>query len=122
MISFDFIMLIVIAALIAGIGLYENSPVIVVASMLISPMMCPVLAAVVGTMVGKRDLLYQGLPIVCLLWKKNCIGQSFLGSTRTMCFKEAPSGVFLRCPLFEQFRSPIKHGALSRPGGGKWFI
>jgi uncharacterized hydrophobic protein (TIGR00271 family) len=59
-ISFDFIMLIVIAALIAGIGLYENSPVIVVASMLISPMMCPVLAAVVGTMVGKRDLLYQG--------------------------------------------------------------
>ena len=62
-ISFDFICLVVIAAILAAIGLHENSSVVVVSSMLISPMMNPVLGAVLGTVTRSKALLLTG---VCL--------------------------------------------------------
>ena len=42
--TFDYLLLLVLAAMIAFFGLTENSPVVLVASMLVSPMMGPILA------------------------------------------------------------------------------
>ena len=57
--SFDFFMLIVVASMIACIGLITNSAVIIVASMLVSPMMGPILGFTFGTVV--RDLRLVGV-------------------------------------------------------------
>ena len=42
--TFDYLMLLILAAVIAFFGLTENSSVVLVASMLVSPMMGPILA------------------------------------------------------------------------------
>lgn len=45
--TFDYIMFIIVASVLAGIGLVTNSSVIVVASMLVSPLMGPITSCVI---------------------------------------------------------------------------
>ncbi|XP_060572976.1 uncharacterized protein LOC132730909 [Ruditapes philippinarum] len=54
--TFDYLVLIILASIIACIGLVENSSVVLVASMLISPLMGPILAATFGQVIHKKDL------------------------------------------------------------------
>ena len=44
--SFDFLLLLLLAGAIAFMGLVENSSVVLVASMLVSPLMGPILAGI----------------------------------------------------------------------------
>ncbi|XP_063828269.1 uncharacterized protein LOC135077643 [Ostrinia nubilalis] len=59
--TFDWLFLLLVAAFVAAIGLVEDSTVIIVASMLISPLMAPITAATLGTAVRDRSLQHMGL-------------------------------------------------------------
>lgn len=54
--SFDFLSLLVIASILAGIGLIVNSTVVIVASMLVSPIMGPVMGITFGSRVKDWSL------------------------------------------------------------------
>ncbi|CAF4312452.1 unnamed protein product [Rotaria sp. Silwood2] len=60
-ITFDFVVLLTLASILATLGLLENSSVILVASMLISPLMGPILAIVFGLCIHDRSLWQAGL-------------------------------------------------------------
>ena len=60
-ISFDFVLLICLASMLAAFGLLENSTVIIVASMLVSPLMNPILGFVFGLSVRDHSLWQQSL-------------------------------------------------------------
>ncbi|XP_059053752.1 uncharacterized protein LOC131848023 [Achroia grisella] len=59
--TFDWLFLLLVAAFVAAIGLVENSTVILVASMLISPLMGPITAGTLGTAVRDRSLQQMGV-------------------------------------------------------------
>lgn len=59
--SFDFIVLIIVASILAAFGLVENNSLFLAASMLISPLMGPILAATFGSVIKDRKLHYWGL-------------------------------------------------------------
>ena len=59
--SFDFLLLLVLAGMIAFMGLMENSSVVLVASMLVSPLMGPILAGIFGGAVQDRHLTLSGI-------------------------------------------------------------
>ncbi|GIY49845.1 uncharacterized protein CEXT_344601, partial [Caerostris extrusa] len=59
--TFDFIMFVLIASMIAALGLLENSSVIIVASMLISPIMGPIMAGTFGAVIRDRSLRNLGI-------------------------------------------------------------
>jgi hypothetical protein len=59
--SFDFVLLICLASMLAAFGLLENSSVIIVASMLVSPLMNPILGVVFGLSVREHSLWRRGL-------------------------------------------------------------
>mmetsp|Transcript_5150 Transcript_5150/g.20552 ORF Transcript_5150/g.20552 Transcript_5150/m.20552 type:complete len:438 (-) Transcript_5150:1690-3003(-) len=59
--SFDYICLVIIASILAGVGLATDNTVVIVASMLVSPIMGPVLGATFGTIVADYDLMRLGL-------------------------------------------------------------
>lgn len=71
--SFDFLMLCVAASLLAGIGLGSDNAVVIVASMLVSPLMGPILGITFGTFIFdwplvKRALLTEILGLlICVL-------------------------------------------------------
>ena len=54
--SFDFLLLLVLAGIIAFMGLMESSSVVLVASMLVSPLMGPILAGIFGGAVNDSGL------------------------------------------------------------------
>ncbi|XP_059620692.1 uncharacterized protein LOC132264481 [Phlebotomus argentipes] len=58
---FDFVSLIVIASILAGFGLVEDNPLFLAASMLISPLMGPIIAATFGTVIKNRKLQRLGI-------------------------------------------------------------
>lgn len=58
--SFDFVMMVIIAAILAAAGLATNNAVVIVASMLVSPLMSPVLALTFGMFVCDRRLAFTG--------------------------------------------------------------
>jgi len=60
-ISFDFVLLICLASMLAAFGLLENSTVIIVASMLVSPLMNPIMGIVFGLSVRDHSLWQRGL-------------------------------------------------------------
>lgn len=60
-ISFDFVLLICLASMLAAFGLLENSTVILVASMLVSPLMSPILGFVFGLSIRDHSLWRRGL-------------------------------------------------------------
>ncbi|KAL3869085.1 hypothetical protein ACJMK2_041811 [Sinanodonta woodiana] len=59
--TFDYLLLIVLASMIAAMGLVENSSVALVASMLISPLMGPILASTFGQVIKNNDLRNLGI-------------------------------------------------------------
>ena len=58
--SFDFIAFVLVAALVAGFGLIQNNATIIVASMLLSPLMGPMLGVALGWVVRDWDLSIKG--------------------------------------------------------------
>ncbi|XP_057290373.1 uncharacterized protein LOC130613074 isoform X2 [Hydractinia symbiolongicarpus] len=59
--TFDYVMLIVMASLIAAVGLVENSSVLLVASMLVSPLMGPILGGTFGIVLRYKRLWKPGI-------------------------------------------------------------
>ncbi|CAI9727184.1 Hypothetical predicted protein [Octopus vulgaris] len=59
--TFDYCMLIILASMISVLGLVENSSVVLVASMLISPLMGPILAGTFGIVIQNYSLRNLGL-------------------------------------------------------------
>lgn len=60
-ITFDYVTMLITAAIIAAFGLIEDSSVNLIASMLVSPLMGPILAAVFGTVIKDRNLQVLGM-------------------------------------------------------------
>ena len=58
--SFDYIAFIILAAVMAGFGLIQNNVTIIVASMLLSPLMGPMLAIAFGYVVRNNPLFVKG--------------------------------------------------------------
>ncbi len=58
--SFDFIAFSILAAAMAGFGLIQNNTTVIVASMLLSPLMGPMLAVALGYVVKDRQLFVKG--------------------------------------------------------------
>ena len=59
--SFDYVILCVVASLLAGVGLATDNVVVVVASMLVSPIMGPIMELTFGTIIRDWKLSWQGL-------------------------------------------------------------
>ncbi|XP_060073507.1 uncharacterized protein LOC132553292 [Ylistrum balloti] len=59
--TFDFLVLILLASSISAMGLVENSSVVLVASMLVSPIMGPILAGTFGTVIKNNTLRNLGI-------------------------------------------------------------
>eukprot|EP00005_Dracoamoeba_jomungandri_P014495 CAMPEP_0174275110 /NCGR_PEP_ID=MMETSP0439-20130205/59650_1 /TAXON_ID=0 /ORGANISM="Stereomyxa ramosa, Strain Chinc5" /LENGTH=357 /DNA_ID=CAMNT_0015367189 /DNA_START=957 /DNA_END=2030 /DNA_ORIENTATION=+ len=59
--SFDFIAFLIAASIIAGAGLATNNAVVVVASMLVSPLMGPILGFTFGVMIKDHQMVWLGL-------------------------------------------------------------
>ena len=59
--DFDYCCLLCVASTIAGIGLATNNTVVIVASMLVSPIMGPVLALTFGSIIHNWPLMRLGL-------------------------------------------------------------
>lgn len=72
--SFDFIVLLSLASMLAAFGLLENSSVTIVASMLVSPLMNPIIGIVFGLSVRQHTLWRRGVRseliglLLCILW------------------------------------------------------
>ena len=58
--SFDYIAFIILAAVMAGFGLIQNNVTVIVASMLLSPLMGPMLAIAFGYVVKDHSLFIKG--------------------------------------------------------------
>ncbi|XP_046849320.1 uncharacterized protein LOC124442861 isoform X2 [Xenia sp. Carnegie-2017] len=56
MLTFDFVMFTILASFIAAVGLVEDNAVVLVASMLVSPLMGPILALTFGIVIKKDNL------------------------------------------------------------------
>ena len=59
--SFDYLLLLILAGIIAFMGLLESSSVVLVASMLVSPIMGPILAGIFGGAIQDRNLTWSGI-------------------------------------------------------------
>ena len=64
--TFDYLVLLLLAAAISFLALIENSSVILVASMLVSPMIGPILGGVFGTAIQDKSLRNYGIAIELL--------------------------------------------------------
>ncbi|XP_032681857.1 uncharacterized protein LOC116849123 [Odontomachus brunneus] len=64
--SFDYVLLVLTADCLAALGLVENSATNVVAAMLVSPLMGPVMSLTFGTIIADRDLQLVGLKSLML--------------------------------------------------------
>lgn len=60
-ITFDFVSMLVVASILAAFGLIEDSTLFLIASMLISPLMGPIIAGIFGTVIKERSLQMMGL-------------------------------------------------------------
>jgi uncharacterized hydrophobic protein (TIGR00271 family) len=59
--TFDFLALLVVSCIIAAIGLATNSPVFIVAGMLLAPLMGPILGLSFGVLIQDRRLVTTGI-------------------------------------------------------------
>ncbi|CAI6347397.1 unnamed protein product [Macrosiphum euphorbiae] len=73
MLTFDFVILLIISVTVAALGLIQGETIIFVSSMLLSPLMGPVNAATFGTMIKNKKLRNMGIInemiglIICVL-------------------------------------------------------
>lgn len=102
-ITFDFVSMLVIAGIVAAFGLIEDSSVNLIASMLISPLMGPIIAVIFGTVIKDRSLQLLGLKneaialcltimvgfifgmIVCNLDERYGVGEGITGEMLSRC-------------------------------------
>lgn len=94
--TFDYVALVVLASSIAFFGLLENSSVVLVASMLVSPIMGPILAGVFGAVISDKSLLKRGIYLE-LLSLGGCILIGFL------------YGIII-CPWIESYGHGVANG------------
>lgn len=72
--SFDFLVLLTLASMIAAIGFIEGSAITIVSSMLLSPLMHPIMGIVFGLSVRESSLWHRGVRneifglILCIFW------------------------------------------------------
>ncbi|MFX1562982.1 MAG: TIGR00341 family protein [Promethearchaeota archaeon] len=59
--SFDFLVLLIVSCIIAGIGLATNNVVIIVAGMLLAPLMGPILGLSFGAVINDRRMVITGV-------------------------------------------------------------
>lgn len=59
--NFDYLTMTLVASVVAGLGLATNNVVAIIAAMIISPLMGPILAGSLGVIVHFRKLIWQGL-------------------------------------------------------------
>ena len=59
--TFDYLVQIIVASMICGVGLLSNSATLVVASMLVSPLMAPILAITFGLAVDDKVMFRKGM-------------------------------------------------------------
>lgn len=59
--SFDYFSLLIVASITAAFGLFENNTLFLAASMLISPLMGPIIAATFGTVIKDSKLQFIGI-------------------------------------------------------------
>ena len=59
--TFDYAAYLFLACIVALLGLLENSSVVIVASMLVSPIMGPILASIFGCIIADKDLRNKGI-------------------------------------------------------------
>ena len=59
--TFDYVVYLILACIIALLGLLENSTVVIVASMLVSPIMGPILAIIFGCVISDYELRNKGI-------------------------------------------------------------
>ncbi|XP_043288165.1 uncharacterized protein [Venturia canescens] len=64
--TFDYVLLVLTADCLAALGLVENSATNVVAAMLVSPLMGPVMSLTFGTIIADRDLQFIGFKSLML--------------------------------------------------------
>ncbi|XP_076640153.1 uncharacterized protein LOC143351936 [Colletes latitarsis] len=64
--TFDYVLLVLTADCLAALGLIENSATNVVAAMLVSPLMGPVMSLTFGTIIADRNLQFVGLKSLLL--------------------------------------------------------
>lgn len=60
-ITFDFVSMLCVASILAAFGLIEDSTLFLIASMLISPLMGPIIAGIFGTVIKESSLQLMGL-------------------------------------------------------------
>ncbi|XP_005174915.1 uncharacterized protein LOC101897717 isoform X1 [Musca domestica] len=60
-ITFDFVVLLISAAVLAAFGLIENSTIFLASSMLVSPLMGPIIATIFGTVIKDKSLFRLGM-------------------------------------------------------------
>lgn len=59
--NFDFVIMVVLAALVAGIGLIESNVAVIIGAMVIAPLLGPNLALAFGTTLGDRDMILTAI-------------------------------------------------------------
>lgn len=64
--SFDFMLLIALSTTIAGLGLLQNSPAVVIGAMLVAPLMTPLLGAGLALVQGNLPLLLRATQAILL--------------------------------------------------------
>lgn len=65
--NFDFILMVVLATIVAGIGLIESNVAVIIGAMVIAPLLGPNLALAFGTTIGDREMILDAI-------KTNLIG------------------------------------------------
>ncbi|MEM6781684.1 MAG: TIGR00341 family protein [Pseudomonadota bacterium] len=59
--NFDFLLMVFLSAVVAGIGLIESNVAVIIGAMVIAPLLGPNLALAFGTTLGDRDLIFNAI-------------------------------------------------------------
>ena len=123
--TFNYLGFVVVAALIADVGLATNSPAVVVASMLVSPLMGPIMAVTFGTAMRDASMVKKGLRnefigfalcyIFGMLWGFGAWSFPDLWGTNEQISRGTASGVYAGIALAIPSGAGV---ALATTGGG----
>eukprot|EP00948_MAST-09A_sp_MAST-9A-sp1_P003834 g3834.t1 len=78
--TFDYLILLIVASALSAVGLAIDSSTIIVASMLVSPLMGPIVAMTFGSVIGSRSMFLLGLMSECIGFLV-CFGVGFIFGT-----------------------------------------
>ena len=113
--TFDYAMYLFLASFIALLGLLQDSSVVIVASMLVSPVMGPILASIFGCVIEDKKLRNMGIKngLISILI---CLVLGFVVGILFICFQESfeQTDKFITAEMVQ--RGSLKNGYLV------WFI